>query len=368
MSYSTTVDKFQGYTLTELPEEPESGQGGTLMDVVVSYLSTTNIEEYSLGESFEATFLDDNGLPLSGTGTIFRGEEPLSQGQVSGDVKLPGPVPSGVVSGENVLDSDPLNFVFEPSITGINFVRENYTNNPVGEVQYGTITGTVTDVDGDPVPDDSIEAVGLVAITDENGEYELVGPGGSETALSVAGTTESVSITGGTTTNINFSYSRLIVRVLAPDNSPVRGAKVSINNKKIETDESGRATIPLAPTQEYDIRLGEFQTQETITQSGRTVEVTIGNRASGVKLTVTDSESGETVGGTTVQIGGSGVVSRTKPNGEASSIGESEGTTAVLVGEGDRRYVKRQLAADLARGEVFRAEVELERKNNTPTI
>lgn len=345
-----------------------SGDGGSLIDIVAGYSSNVGVSNTGNGDTPEATFLDIDGFPLPGTLTIFRGSEAVLQGEVRGKSVIPGPVPVGVTSGSNVEEGESYNLVFEPSITGVNYVQEDYINNPTGTIQYGRLQGKVEDVDGAPVPEDSVEATGAVALTDGNGNYEIVGPGGTETTILAAGNAEAVEIAAGNTTTVDFVYSRLIVRVLAPDKSPVRGAKVSINGKSFETDQNGKATIDLAGTKDYNIELGEFQTQETISQSGEEVRVTIGDTSSGIKITAAESDTGRNIGSTTVQIGGSGVIARTSPNGEASSIGESEGETPVLVGAGDKRYVKEQLVVDLTRGEMVRGEVELDRKSNTPTL
>lgn len=367
ITYETSANR-DDHTTQEPPQQANSGEGGDFIDVELSYITTANIDRDQLGESPEAEFLDVDGLPLTGVLTIFEGEEAVSQGQVTGKARIPGPVPVGVPSGSNVEEGETYNLVFEPSITGVNYVQEDYINNPTGTIQYGSLQGQVTDVDGNPVPEDSVEASGLVAITDDNGNYEFVGPGGTETTVLAAGATQSIVIDSGITTTVDFTYSRLTVRVLAPDNTPVRGTKLTINDKRFETDENGEATIDLAPVQTYTIELGEFQTQEVISGTGEEVRVTIGNNAAGVKITVADATTGRNIEGTTVQIGGSGVVSRTRSNGQASSIGQNEGATPIIVGQGDRRYVKRELVANLTRGKVIDAEVELARRNNTPTL
>ena len=364
-SSSISVNEKQS---SDPPEGATSGDGGNLIDVSYEYSSSVDTVTLSNGDVPTGTFLGLDGLPISGLGTIFRGEEPVSQGEVGGVARLPGSVPTGVESGQDSGETDTFNFVFEPSITGINFIREDYINNPIGEIQYGKIQGKVKDVDGNPVVDDPVEASGAIAVSDEKGNYELVVPGGVEATISAAGDAQSVNIAGGNTINVDFIYSRLTVRVLAPDKSPVAGSKVKINNKTLETNEKGEAVIELAKTQEYDIRVGEVRTQEEITQSGEEIVVTLGNSSAGMKIEAADSSTGEFIGGTTCEIRGSGIISRTGDNGIASAITQEDGENVLVVAQEDKRYVTEEVDTVLTRGEMEEVDVELARKNNTPTL
>ena len=368
MAYQSSKDSVASSSLLSPASGVSSGSGGTFISPLIGYASDSDVSSIQNGQSAEATFLDVDGLPLGGTMTIFRGEEPVSQAEVRGETVLPAPVPTSVRLGKNTDASDTFNVIFEPNITGVNLTHQNYVENPIGTVQYGSLEGRVTNIEGEPVPKDTVEGAGLTAFTDENGEYKIVGPGGVETTLLAAGSSVPVDIVGGSKSNVDFVYSRLTVRVVAPDNSFVTGTKVNINNKTLETDENGEVTIPLAPTQEYDIQLGDFKTQEVIEEPGKDIEVTIGNNSSGVDVTVADSVTGEKIGGTTVQVGGSGIASRTNDNGEASSIAQLEGPTPIILGEGDRRYVKKEVVANLSQGEMVEIETELRRRNNPPTL
>jgi len=367
LGYATSTQSADATTPTP-PDAVASGGGGGLLDVTLGYNTSEVIDSISNGESPEGSFLDAGGSPLSGTVTLFRGDEPVSQAEIEGRLVISGIVPSGVTSGTNIEEGESLNLVFEPSITGISFAKEGFVNNPIGEIQYGKIEGTVKDVDGEPVPDDPVEATGVVAVTEQDGSYELVGPGETEVTVRAAGDAQSIQIAAGNTTTINFVYSRLTVRVLTPNKTPVQGAKVRINNSQYETDSRGRATIELAKTQEYDIEVGEFRTQEEILQSGEDILVTIGDTSSGVKVVATDGSTGQTVGGTTCEVQGSGVVGRTNDNGVVSSISNSEGEKLIVVAQEDRRYLTEEVDAQLTKGEMVQADVELTRKNNTPTL
>ena len=367
MSYSS--DRGKNSLAPQFPPSGAlSGSGGEYILPLFGYGTNRDRDKLDTGEPVSGTFLAADGSPLSGTVTLFRGGEPTSQGEINGSITLSGQVPLGVESGSSFESSPALSLVFEPDIVAVSFTESNYSRNPIGEVQYGSAKGKITDYKGDPVANDPVKGSGLTAITDQDGNYSLQAPGGTDVTLNAAGATQSVTLQGATTTTANFQYSRLRVRVINPENSPVRGAKVNINGKAYETDSEGFVEITLAVVGRYEIQVGSVERAVNITSSGQDKVETIGNSLSGVRVTASDSVTGSLILGTTVEVEGEGIRGNTGSDGEATSISSDEGEKGVVVGAGDKRYVTRVGSVELSRGEVVEIDIQLSEKSNNPTL
>lgn len=188
---------------------------------------------------------------------------------------------------------------------------------PTPEDDPGTVSGVVTDADGNPIEGATVSAGGAETTTDANGAYEFEVPGGEqELTVSADGfDTETVSIAVVAnelleTDDIALAetaFGTVSGVVTDAEGNPVAGATVSAAGEETTTDDDGayELTVP-AGTQEISVSADEFETATTtldvvaeeVTDAGDlTLEpLDVGEAEfQAASITADDVEPGETV-------------------------------------------------------------------------
>lgn len=341
--------------------------------VTVGRWSTAQSDaEKRQGVYVEGTFTDVDSTPLSGTAEIDEGGEVLGSVSGSGSIIASSPPPSGVTSGTTE-QAQSINFTFTPTKSGIDFVDENIsTVTSLGVIQYGSLEGAITDVDGNPVKGIGVSGSGASATSDGNGEYSLLGPDSINVNISVIGTTTAVNFVGGSVVTEDFQLSRLNVTVVAPDGTPVPGAPVTIQGKSFKTDEDGVVTLDRAFLRQYDISVGSAVNDSiTISSQGSVIDRSYGNAFSALRISASSEEENSPILSTSVSFDtdtqGS-VPSETNSNGEATALLDSGGVAKALVSDGDKRFINEEVNVTLTLGKVVEENVTLEKKDNISTF
>lgn len=339
------------------------------------------------GIRVEGSATDDEGLPLSGDAQIVTGGNIIGEATSSGPITVTAPPPSGVYFGSTG-ESSSVDFVFSPSVDGINYVQENIGLKPsTVTVQYGRINGTVEDVEGNPVSDIQVQSSGAAASTDSEGYYEFLCPAGVQTSLlslkrSFA---KDIEIDPEETEEVNWQFPGIRVRVYGPDLEPIENSPVYIGDSSYRTDSKGEVLITQALMAEYQIVvMDHFETYIDLEEEGRLYRTQLGSGSSdftdpdtgnpaddipGVRVKAKDSYDQSSISKADVVIPASGVVTYTNSEGRATVLspesGEQGGVIRVSICRGDDRYKSSSYVIDADADQDEPADVAVERKTQT---
>jgi len=358
---------------TSPPGEILEGPGGPTIvweGVIIGTDAVNYNDNKNQGTSAVGTFLDASGDLLSGTARIETDTAVVSSRDVAGRVKISTGPPPGVLSGVTAVSVE-YNFRFIPSISGVEYFEEDIpTEYDAGTIQYGEVSGTITDYSGEPIEGQNVIGSGLVSRTDESGNYSLSAPGGGTITLQAIGTTDSFSPAGGQTVTADFQSARLEIEVLTPELNPVSGANVRVGDSDYQTDENGKVIIDPAFITEYQVLVSNrILRSANIQQQGDLYNLTIGGEGNdiGATIRVIDGKTGERVREVPCEMPESGVRASSGVEGVARVFSESPQEGAVVIGEGDQRYVTQTIPIDLDAGDELDDRIVLERAKGGST-
>jgi len=313
------------------------------------------------------------GEPMPGTATLEDDGTILDEVDADGQFVLSARPPNSIELGSNA-ETNTFEARFTIDLQGLDTFQDGIGAGgfDFGLVKYGAIEGNVTDFNGNPVPNESVEGEGSGASTDSEGYYNFQAPGGTEVSLTSLGgaLTKTETPTGGSVTEVNWQFSGVLVSATLPDGTAIANAPIEIDTRegKVRTDEGGEYQYALVPPKtEVEVEYLESVTRSFTTNRGGVNYINEVELGAGVKGTV-ESTRGNPVGGVEVAIDAQGVpVSYTKESGEFSIGILDPGTITVLVADGDRRYERGDKSLTLADGDVREFTFTLRDKTNTPT-
>lgn len=337
------------------------------------------------GNGVTATVLDSDGNPMTGTAQLTIEDVVVREETQTGQIKLNTPPQPSITAGQNGEYTE-MSFYFTPSTKAISLFEQSLGGySPLGLIEYGSVSGTVTDYNGDPVKEEAVIGPGLSTVTDENGEYEMEAPGGNQFPLVSLSQSVSQDVqppSGGTAVQ-DFQYGKVTVSVIDKDYSPIEGAKVNVNGNIYTTDKTGTVDIPTAPIQRYGILVQDYWSAEfEITEMGGLIEATMGPESgaftnpngdpanlldtAGVKLKVVDQFSGRKVRGVEAVDAVNGLRNESGEDGVVKILTEkADGDLELVLGPDDARYRTRTLTVSPPADTMAEAEVPLKRETET---
>jgi hypothetical protein len=331
------------------------------IDSVNNYDTTWSNSEKMCGVNARGTVVGPEGKPQQGTSRMLSGESTVTSKTSSGSFILSAHPPAGVSSGSSESASS-YDYEFAPSNDGLNVSAENIgVSYDAGLVQYGSITGQVTDYHGNVVSDVRVSGSGNATKTDGNGVYSLLAPGNTTVSLNAIGTTTNYTPPAGQKITADWQYSRLQVRVITSDLDPVEGVKVTINGVGYQTDANGEVTIDTAPLKQYDIDVagGGSDSVDITTQGSENVSE-FGKTHAGARLILTEAATGRDVGGVPVSFS-NGLSAVSGAGGKAAVTTPDAAETTVTVDPVGERYKTVDVDVSLTDGETVEKTVELEK-------
>ena len=332
-----------------------------------------------LGVWWSGTFLDTDGLPLSGTATLTDGKYISAEETVTGSATVTAGPPPNALFGESADGILRLTFVFDPAIAGVAYVEDDYNLAlDAGSIQYGDLIGQINDYNGDAVPGDAVSGPEFGTTTDEDGQFQIIAPGGEQTPFTVFDQTfsDEVSITAGDTETATFTYPELTIKVVDPDYQPIENAPVKINDQLAETDAQGRVEIFAAPLGTYEIEvMDRFEATIDIDQADTRYFYQLGPDASevtwdgvedgvgGIAFKFIDQVTGRPIRALRAVDRSSRASARSDENGDCTLLTpQTGGEVDILIGDGDNRYKTRQIETEMPETETVEATIELEPK------
>ncbi|PCR91632.1 carboxypeptidase-like regulatory domain-containing protein [Natrinema ejinorense] len=199
--------------------------------------------------------------------------------------------------------------------------RQNVTFNTsaINETPTGTLTGTITDEDGDPISNSRVRSIGtFVATANDDGEFEIDLEPGEYNVTAIANgrdrridETVTIEVNETTRRNVTFNTSAtgtLTGTVADEDGDPIPEATIRSSGTFVtDTDDDGAFEVDLEPG-EYNVT-AIANDRDRRTNGTVTVEA---NETSRRNFTLDTSATNETPGDETVE----------------SSVGTGNGTTA----------------------------------------
>lgn len=384
------------------------GEGGDIMHVWTTVTMEERIEilaqvptddwddESSFGVYFESGFINAPGNPweVDDTAVLGIGIEgdaiDHQRRDVSGQIEVidpDGTVVGGAVTdgGDYIVSMDPpevaiqgtdgefdteLDFTFVPIILdGLPFMEEDidYPRATDVNIRYGAVVGTVSDPLGEPVEGTLVGRDGLYSETDEDGEYQILAPGGQVELTSLGGSLDKqVEVIEFETTTLNWQYPGFEITVLHPDGVPVPGVPVEFQNTTLHTGSDGKITVNTAPFGEINpVIMGSYDDIEfNLAFEGHFVSETFSGVAS-ADINVEDDVTGEAVEHVEAIEQVVGILTTSGSEGKLGLLAPEAGEYTFIIAPEDRRYASTTLKVVLEEDEV--AEIETKMKRRTAT-
>jgi len=334
-------------------------------------------QERKLGVNVEGNMLNADGKPLSGEAIVEASGQVFESSTVSGTFLVSSQPPVGTYLGPDTA-GDEFDFRFRPSINGISYFEGNipFQFNS-GTIQYGEIFGTISDYDGEPVPNIAVGGQGAADVTDEQGAYVLVAPGGSTVDLRTLYDTYTFSVTlgAGERKTQDVTFPKLTIRVLDADFQPVENAPVKIDGTTHYTGADGNVELPRAQVRDYAVTvMDRFEADDvSVGSAGEEWVYTVGPGSSfgdysnlevgGVKLQAVDADTGRAITDLRAVERNTGVVSLSNGEGVCKLLSEKVGDEIdVQIGTGDKRYRTQAVIGTMPDGSMLEVEVAVEPK------
>ena len=380
---STREEKLGRLATASYSNESEFGVPAGVVDTN-GYEYSWKTQESKLGIQVGGLALDNEGRPLAGTATLEASGVVIGEKSVAGSFAVNSQPPVGVRAGQS-LQGDTYNFRFSPSTTGLDFFVENvpFVYN-TGTFQYGKISGTVSTLEGEPVKGESVSGEGASTLTNADGEWSFVAPGGSPATLkTLKGSYEfEVDPSPGEKKTFDVVYPLLTVQVLDGNFQPIEGAEVVIDGVERTTNSDGEVSIEKAQVKDYTITvMGEYTIEGyTINDAGEEYNLQIGPGISlgggsqnapvgSITLNMVDLQTQQPVAGANATILDTGAQGRSAKNGSLTLLTKNQGQEAtVAVGTGTKRYESRVVSVVLPDEGDKEVDVPLERKVITSTF
>jgi hypothetical protein len=327
-------------------------------------------EEAILSEQITADFRDVDSSPLAGLASLSRGGSTLGQVSVSGFMTLKLPVPDGVTRGSDVIeDEGSFQFSFDPGANSVAIEKEVSGGTDLGKIQYGEITGKVTDVDGNKVTGDPITIGGVSFLTDKNGEYNVKGPSGDPIPLRALRGSKSrdVNFTAGSTINQDFQYGGIEFALTLPSGAGIPGVGVTTDAtvSRDTTDEDGSVRFSKAEVGGVvNLFVGGFEVV-IAGPSGGSVSDAVKRVGTGLRGRVV-TPGGEPVANVDVSVQVEDALTTLSDKQGGFKIGTDEaGERTIEFSSADKRFARNEIEVDLQEGDVVENKVvELELQAN----
>ena len=303
------------------------------------------------------SLIDDSGTPVQGAPVTIAGRTATTDQYGNFTVNK---VPAGtydVVFGDTTT-------THERTVSGVvvSDKRDNWIgqHTTAAKSQFGTVSGRVTDPDGNGLAGVTVTAGGKTATTNADGVYSIadVPTGSVSVAVDAATVPDGYSVDGPLDRNVttsgvsgvNFSTTRetgaVSGRVTDPDGNGVAGVTVSAGDLSARTDADGDYSIAGVPTGSVSVEVTDGvpagysvsgAQQENLTTAGVTdVDFSTMRETGTVSGRVTGPGS-TGVAGVTVKAGTA--TATTDANGMYSIPGVPTGTTTIEVTALPSRYV-----------------------------
>ncbi|WP_226005885.1 carboxypeptidase regulatory-like domain-containing protein [Natrinema salinisoli] len=304
-SYSLELEAGD-YTLAVSAEGYEDASQNVTIEVETTTTADVTLEERP--GSVEGTVTDADGEPVAGA-TVTVGDQQTTTGE----------------NGSYAVDIEPGEYTLEISAEGYQDASEDVTVEAGGTTTAdvtlepvptdGTLEGTVTDTDGEPIADATVSAGDLETTTDENGTYSLQLEAGDYTLeVSAEGYEDAsedvtVEVESTTTADVTLEERPGSVEGTVTDaaGEPIADATVTAGDETVMTGDDGTYALELEPG-EYALEVsaeGYETVSEDVTvdaDATTTVDVTLEAVDGTLEGTVTDM-SGDAIADATVTVG-----------------------------------------------------------------
>lgn len=331
----------------------------------------SNVDERGMGATLSGGALSPDGVPLEGSVKLVdtAEDEQIGSGPVSGTFIGSAGVVDGVIEGGNVgaPDVSSLRWEFTPEGDSVPVSVDNvlYPHEVGFSARYGYAEGYVEEYDGTPAGNEtvSVEGSNVAAVTDEDGKYQLLLPGGySATLTSLQGTASvGINVVEFESTQEDFVYPALEVSVAGPFGEPASDVPVIFGNEEIHTNEKGTVLFGRVPLGDYSVQIsGVAEEDFSLTSQGQLEKVSY-QGGSRVDIIVEDYEIGDPI---------QDIVAIEKEDGYVSYSGDTGVISVVFVGSGEfklevaprsNRYTKKVINVGVGEDEVKGIKSQLQR-------
>ena len=336
---------------------------------------TTSYEEW-LSTAAQGYLRGGGGSILSGTMEILRGGEILSSKSVEDRYNITTSPPDGVELGEDSVSTGEPVLRFTPE-SGFSLEETGLTTGfTIVNVEYGTISGTVTDYNGDPVVSERVilqlQSTGesVKVFTGPLGDYSISGPGGEAVNLSVPGANiqTSTNLQSLSTETLNAQYSGLELTLELPNGSKSSNSPVILDTTGVsgQTDGNGKITFTKVPVlTNVSITIYD-EINKSINSGGQGVltedTITFGVGFQGF-IRETDGAEIRNVNVRVVK-GEDEYRSKSSSEGEYALGSPEVGEVSLVVARDDRRYQTKRVREVVESGDVILRDVELQERQN----
>jgi len=317
--------------------------------------------------------LEADDSPMSGTVQLEVDGDVRQSQDVVGDFTLTGTAPDGAEQGADVPGRG-FDLRFDINIQGIDVLRQSIGNSiDIGTVKYGRIDGRVTNFNGEPVPNASLNAPGAGTSTDQQGYYEFNAPGGAKVTLSgLEGAVEkSRTPSAGGVLTVDWQFSGVLAKAQLPDGTSIPNAPIEVSSSegKKRTDDGGEFQFVRVPPSD-DVTITYLEAfSETITSSGEGDQYEAAFEFGAGCKGFVQSERGNEIEAVDIIFDIEGVpVTFTRNDGQFAIGVVDPGDLTLVCALNDRRYNRVDQYLSLSEGEVEERDFTLPDATNLGNI
>lgn len=243
--------------------------------------------------------------------------------------------------------------------------------------RFGTLTVTVEDANGEPLPKSKVWVATRQFTTDSQGQIQVSASGSNVTVQALhASESKDVDVDDTQDGSLTFTHHGVEGKIRTPTGEPINGATVRVETTggtflgETETSEDGTYSIDTLPLATTVVVLSDpFDREFT---SGKAGQKTTKNlpfdlgKAGGSVIQCRDGETGERVAIVDVQSESGDFRALSDLNGDAALVKAFDSKNAeeeitVVLAEDDPRYRTKTVKATVIAGETYFGEVELQR-------
>jgi len=404
-----TAPETEGEETFAADDRIEPGDGGDLLsawqksrkDLLLDLVSgnVTNYSSYDIpagivenqsspatvgfpdGENFHGTTI--KGLALGPDGTGLSGAVKVSEDGMltasktisAGRFNISSPPRASVVLGDNFTGEGAATLLFIPDVSGLAYKDDVFsTNVDLGNVQYGNLNGELTTYDGDPVGGVGIATLTEGAVTDDDGVFNFLAPGGTTAEFKTLGgaITFEKNIPSGGEASVSLTLSQVIVEVLDAAFDPVANTRVEFDRTVYQTDEHGRVEINTLGPGQYDLTVQDYYERTVmISELGQSYQFTLspgtnfdgwegGDSLGGIEIEAIDAVSGKKIANISARDKHTGAISKSDGDGICKILSpDVNERVELVVGSGDKRYESTTIEGEVPKNDMIRTTVEL---------
>jgi len=278
-----------------------------------------------------------------------------------------GYIPSGIASGQSVTEDMKVEFLGENGGKSEKVITNRLTT---FDVNFGSLTVTVSDVDGNAIGGVAVSVAGETSFTDSDGQISVPASDGAAISVLDGSVSDTLSISGGQSKTKSYTYAGLQGSMDSPG-GPIKDAVVEVkdsNGDVIEsttTDEFGSYEFTRLPvSSSLEVVIGPFTRQVTTGNQG---VKSLKNVPFGISLGAVDIECVSKADGGKVRkvdLELEGLKAKSGGDGAGSVIAEAPVDATVRVAKSDNRFVEVAEDVTISAGNSIFRRYELEEKYN----